>query len=61
MKNNLRDVFTCKDCKYEISDEGYSYCNLDNSVPVDWWKQKEKEWQDEHFVGDYQICDDFEE
>jgi hypothetical protein len=62
MKNNLRHVFTCCDCKHEVSDEYYPpYCNLDNSAPCNWWKSENQNWRIEHFVGEYSICDDFEE
>lgn len=66
MKNNFREIFTCYDCEYEVNDEEYSYCNLDNSAPDKWWEWENKNWRDQHFIAnskmkETKICDDFEE
>lgn len=73
MKNNLRRLDTCANCKFMLPDSDYDtgisyYCNLSNEITITNFylpktnKQKiiTSTWKSNHEVAAQFICDDWE-
>ena len=69
IRNNYRDAECCAYCKHEIYDfeDCKHFCNLNKDFPG-WGRNVPGrdldyiyKWMKEHMVGEYSICDNFDE